>query len=108
MEIFLSPNCKSFTGNVGSGYGYFIVNREGRFFSQRSRHEVPYNGHWLFIKSCAFLAANKMHIADIEITGAELGTALLEAKLRRALFDVNVMDTYNADFVNHLVTKYNL
>ena len=79
MEIILSERCKSLTGNLGSGFGYFIVKRKGRFYSVRSKHDVPPDGHWRFILTCAELAKNGLHIADIRVTRDELKNALYEA-----------------------------
>ena len=79
MEIILSERCKSLTGNLGCGFGYFIVKRKGRFYSVRSKHDVPPDGHWRFILTCAELAKNGLHIADIRVTRDELKNALYEA-----------------------------
>ena len=81
MEIILSKQCKSLTGMIKTDLGYYIRStKTGRFFSQRSRHSVPPDGHWRFILTCAELAQNKLHIADIKIDWLELKTALYEAK----------------------------
>ena len=79
MEIILSERCKSLTGNLGSGFGYFIVKRKGRFYSVRSKHNVLPDGHWRFILTCAELAPNGFHIADIRVSREELKNALYEA-----------------------------
>ena len=82
MEIILSTNCESLTGSLGRGFGYFIVRRKNRFFSQRSRHgNIPADGHWRFILTCATLAQNKLYIVDISIHWQELYDALYEAFL---------------------------
>ena len=80
MEIILSKQCESLTGSLGQGFGYFIVNRKGRFYSVRSKHSVPPDGHWRFIVACAEIAKNKLHIADIKVDWFEILTALWEAK----------------------------
>ena len=80
MEIILSKQCESLTGSLGQGFGYFIVNRKGRFYAVRSKHSVPPDGHWRFIVACAQLAQNKLHIADIKVDWFEILTALWEAK----------------------------
>ena len=82
MKIFLSEQCKSITGSIGRGFGYTIVKRGKGFFSQRCNHKVnvPPDGHWRFILTCAQLAQSKLHIADIKVDWFELQTALLEAK----------------------------
>ena len=79
MEIILSKQCESLTGSLGQGFGYFIVRRGKRFFSQRSRHSVPPDGHWRFILTCAQLAQNKLHIVDIRVSGKEFKAAISEA-----------------------------
>ena len=80
MEIILSTNCKSLTGSLGQSFGYFIVHRGKRFFSQRSRHKnIPPDGHWRFILTCATLAQSKIHITDIRLHWDELRDALAEA-----------------------------
>ena len=79
MEIKLSPTCEALTGSLGRGFGYFIVRRKNGFFGVRSRHNVPYDGHWRFILACAELAKNGLHISDIEIHWIELSAALYEA-----------------------------
>ena len=81
MEIILSNHCKSLTGSLGQGFGYFIVNRKGRFYSVRSKHSVPPDGHWRFITTCADLAQNGLHISDIRVSPQELSEALSEAGL---------------------------
>ena len=111
MEIILSKQCESLTGSLGRGFGYFIVRRGKRFFSQRSRHSVPPDGHWRFILTCAELAQNKLHIADIKIDWLELQTALYEAKrfiaseqVRRNYAD-KCKDIYDArDILNLKIT----
>ena len=81
MEVFLSATCKSLTGTLGRGFGYYIRStKKGRFFGQRSKHDVPPDGHWRFIVSCAEIAQNHLHIADIRIEWDELQNALFEAK----------------------------
>lgn len=79
MEIILSERCKSLTGNLGSGFGYFIVKRKGRFYSVRSKHNVPPDGHWRFILACAELAKIGLHISDVKVGWTELYSALYEA-----------------------------
>ena len=80
MEIILTNQCKSLTGCLGRGFGYYIRStKTGRFFSQRSKHNVPTNGHWLFIVACAVIATFKLHIEDIIVSGKELEEAITEA-----------------------------
>lgn len=88
MEIILTEQCKSLTGCLGKGYGYFIQRRRAadgsvRFFSQRSKHPpIPRNGHLRFILLCADLAQMKLHVSDIRVHRDELVNALWEAGLR--------------------------
>lgn len=84
MEIILSKQCESLTGTLGRGFGYYIkVHRsttgKPRFFSQRSKHQVPRDGHLRFILACADLAQSKLHITDIRVPRKELMFALWEA-----------------------------
>ena len=80
MEIILTSNCKSFTGKIGSGYGYYIRKIKNRFFSQRSpKGVVPPDGHWRFILACAELAQLNLHIANIKVHWLELTVAVRDA-----------------------------
>ena len=103
MEIILSKQCESLTGSLGSGFGYSIQRRrdhEGRyhFYSQRSKWNVPPDGHLKFIFACADLAQMRLHIADIKVTNRELFEALREANLPAPAFlNWNNVETYNAN-----------
>ena len=85
MEIILSKHCQALTGSLGKGFGYFIVGRwsrkdvKFRYYSQRSKWDVPADGHLRFIFACAELAQMKTHITDIRIYSVELREALDEA-----------------------------
>ena len=80
MEVILSDRVKSFTGSLGAGFGYSIRRRGKGFFAMRSpKGNVPLDGHWRFIKACAELAFQELHIVDILVTAKELRTALDEA-----------------------------
>ena len=80
MEIILTKQCESFTGSLGRGYGYHIQRRKNGFFAKRnSKSYVPMDGHWRFIKACAELALQDLHIDDILVTAGELKAALDEA-----------------------------
>ena len=84
MEIILSSNIKSLSGSLGRGFGYFIVQRQNAdkkpcFFSQRSRHSVPKDGHLKFIFACAVLAYFGSHVDDIRVSVRELDEAIMEA-----------------------------
>ena len=84
MEIILSKQCEALTGSLGKGFGYSIQRRrdhEGRyrFYSQRSKWNVPPDGHLKFIFTCAELAQIGLHISDIRVPRKELSDALWEA-----------------------------
>ena len=107
MEIILSKQCESLTGSLGRGFGYFIVHRGKRFFSQRSRHSVPPEGHWRFILTCAQLAQNKLHIADIRVSREELKQAMYEARIFIAMQHLR-KDLYDARDILNLKTTFSL
>ena len=108
MEVFLTKQCLSLTGCLGRGYGYYIRStKKGRFFSQRSKHSVPPDGHWRFIVLCAELAQNKLHITDIRVSRNELGAALYEARCFIAMQNLR-LDTYNARDILNLKTTFGL
>ena len=96
MEIIMSQQCESLTGSLGRGFGYFIVRRKDRFYSARSKHSVPPNGHWRFIVLCAELAQNGLYITDVRVSGGEMAGALLEAGLRTCAALAISKNTYNA------------
>ena len=111
MEIFLSKQCLSLSGMLSRGHGYFIVQRGKRFFSQRSKHKVPPDGHWRFIVLCAEMAKNRLHITDIKVDWLELQTALYEAKcfnasemVRRNYADKGKAKYDAADIINLKIT----
>lgn len=84
MEIFITKQCEALTGSLGKGYGYFIQRRRSydgyvRFFSQRSKWNVPPDGHLRFIFACADLARMKTHIIEILVPRCEFQSALREA-----------------------------
>ena len=104
MEIILSKQCKSLTGSLGRGFGYFIVGRwsrkdvKFRFYSQRSKWDVPADGHLRFIFACADLAQMKTHITDIRVSAKELRLAFNEAYILYGdrLVKANDEQIYNA------------
>jgi len=113
MEIILSKQCESLTGSLDRRMGYYIRrSRAGRFYSQRSKHgTIPHDGHWRFILTCAQLAQNKLHIADIQIDSWELQTALYDAthyiaaRIVRENCAEKRKTTYNArDIINLQIT----
>lgn len=97
MEVILSNQCLSLTGSLGRGFGYFLVNRNGRFFSCRSKHSVPSDGHWRFIVICAELAQNKLHITDIKVSRYEVQNAIQEAGWLHLIHAVDFKRVLNAD-----------
>ena len=111
MKVILSPTCEALAGSLGRGFGYFIVRRKNGFFGVRSRHNVPPDGHWRFILTCAELAKNRLYASDVEIHWMELQTALYEAHhfvasehVRRNHAD-KAKVTYNAaDIINLKIT----
>jgi len=106
MQIILSKQCESLTGSLGRGFGYVIVKRGKRFFSQRCNHKVsvPPNGHLKFILTCANLAQSKLHITDVQLSRDELKQALWEAKHFIAAQNLR-LETYNArDILNLKIT----
>lgn len=105
MEIILSEQCESLTGSLGRGFGYYIKTHKSkkgkpRFFSQRSKHQVPRDGHLRFIFTCAQLAQNKLHIVDVKVSRMELRSALCEARCFLAVQNLR-LEIYSAtDIIN--------
>ena len=80
MQLFLSKQCESLTGSLGSGYGYAVQKQRGGYYAKRnSKGIVPPDGHLRFILKCAELARMKLHIVDIQVSVGELDEALEEA-----------------------------
>ena len=107
MRIILSSNCESFTGSLGRGFGYFIVRRKNGFFSVRSRHSVPPDGHWNFIVSCAEIARMGLHFSDIKASRVEVSDALKEARHFIAATHLNLANYHARDILN-LKTTFGL
>ena len=109
MEIILSKQCEALTGSLGKGFGYSIQRRrdhKGRyhFYSQRSKWNVPRDGHLKFIFTCAKLAQMGLHIADIRVKKEELYDALTEANHWIAARSLR-LPLYNAqDIINLKIT----
>lgn len=109
MEIILSKQCEALTGSLGKGFGYSIQRRrdhKGRyhFYSQRSKWNVPRDGHLRFIFTCAKLAQMGLHIADIRVKKEELYDALTEANHWIAARSLR-LPLYNArDIINLKIT----
>ena len=105
MKIILSKQCESLTGMLNSSLGYHIEHRKNGFFSKRNqRGIVPPDGHWRFILTCAQLAQNKLHIADIRVSREELKQAMYEARIFIAMQHLR-KDLYDArDIINLKIT----
>jgi hypothetical protein len=105
MKIILSKQCESLTGMLNSSLGYHIEHRKNGFFSKRNqRGIVPPDGHWRFILTCAELAQNKLHIADIRVSREELKQAMYEARIFIAMQHLR-KDLYDArDILNLKIT----
>ena len=109
MEIILSKQCEALTGSLGKGFGYSIQRRrdhKGRyhFYSQRSKWNVPRDGHMRFIFTCAELAQMGLHVADISVKKEELYDALTEANHWIAARSLR-LPLYNArDIINLKIT----
>ena len=98
MEIILSKNCLSLTGMLNTELGYYIRStKKGRFYSQRSKHFVPPDGHWRFIVICAELAQKKLYITDIRVSGYEIRAALTEAAFLASAYRFDPDYEYSAD-----------
>ena len=96
MEVILSKQCESLVGTLERGLGYSLQQRGKRFFSQRSKHFVPADGHWRFIVLCAEMARNGLYITDVLVPGWEIYQALEEAGYNPDDFDIRVSTLYNA------------
>ena len=105
MKIILSQQCESLTGMLNSSLGYHIEHRKNGFFSKRNqRGIVPPDGHWRMILTCAQLAQNKLHIADIRVSREELKQAMYEARIFIAMQHLR-KDLYDArDILNLKIT----
>ena len=107
MEIILSQQCKALTGSIGHRFGYYIRStKKGRFFSQRSKHSVPPDGHWRFILMCAELAKG-LYVDDIIVSREELKQALYEAHVFIAMQYLR-FETYHARDIINLKTTFGL
>ena len=108
MKIILSKQCESLTGMLNSSLGYHIEHRKNGFFSKRNqRGIVPPDGHWRFIVTCAELAQNKLHIADIRVSREELKQAMYEARIFIAMQNL-CKSTYDARDIINLKTTFSL
>ena len=109
MEIILSKQCEALTGSLGRGFGYSIQRRrdhKGRyhFYSQRSKWNVPPDGHLKFIFACTELAQMGLHVSDIRVSAKELREAFEEADLWYGvrIKNANGKQIFNAsDIINY-------
>ena len=115
MKIILSQNITSLTGELLKGCGYHIEHRKKGFFSKRNqRGNVPSDGHWRFIESCARLAKSGLHIADVKVGWQEVYDALYEAYHFVAADKIGWNGregkklSYNAQDILNLKTTYGL
>ena len=99
--------CTALAGMLNPELGYFITQRPQGFFSQRSKHGAPPDGHWRFIVLCAELAQNGLYISDICVPRKELRSALREARLFVAANHLK-LNIYNARDVLNLKTTFGL
>ena len=99
--------CTALVGMLKPELGYFLVQRGGSFFSQRSRHGAPPDGHLRFIFLCAELAQNGLHISDIEVSRKELRAALREAHHFVAASHLKLSE-YSARDILNLKTTFGL
>ena len=108
MQVFLSKQCLSLTGCLGQGFCYYLRStKKGNFYSQRSKHAVPPDGHLRVIFVCAALAQNKLHITDIRVAREELKSALYEARCFIAMQNLK-LEFYNARDILNLKTTFGL
>ena len=106
MKIILTQQCEMLSGALNKNFGYFIVRRKSGFYSQRSKHSVPPDGHWRFILMCAELAG-MLHIADIIVSREELKQALYEAHGFVAMQNLR-LEIYHARDIINLKTTFGL
>ncbi len=113
MQIILSPQCESITGTLGRGFGYCIESRRTKkgtlyhYAKRNSKGSVPRDGHWRFILTCAQLAQNRLHIADIRVKREELKQALYEAGCFIAMQNLR-KENYDARDILNLKTTFGL
>ena len=108
MEVILSSQTISLTGMLERGLGYYLRStKTGRFFSQRSKHAVPPDGHWRFIVLCAELAQNRLYITDIRVSCDEVKNALTEAHHFIASQNLR-LSVYTARDILNLKTTFGL
>ncbi len=99
--------CTALAGMLNPELGYFITQRPEGFFSQRSAHGAPPDGHWRFIVLCAELAHNHLYISDIDVSRKELRAALREAHHFVAASHLKLSE-YSARDILNLKTTFGL
>ena len=99
--------CTSLAGMLKPELGYYLRKRGSTFFSQRSAHGAPPDGHWRFIVLCAELAQNGLHISDICVPRKELKAALREAHHFVAASHLKLSE-YSARDILNLKTTFGL
>ena len=99
--------CTALAGMLNPELGYFITQRPQGFFSQRSKHGAPPDGHWRFIVLCAELAQNGLYISDINVSRKELKAALREAHHFVAASHLKLSE-YSARDILNLKTTFGL
>ena len=99
--------CTALAGMLNPELGYFITQRPQGFFSQRSAHGAPPDGHWRFIVLCAEMAQNHLYISDIQVSRKELRSALREARQFVAARQLK-LETYHARDILNLKTTFGL
>ena len=113
MQVILSPNCTSFTGSIGRGFGYYIQarrNKRGRVTfhaARQARGYVPPDGHLRFILTCAEIVCAQLYFTNIVVKKSELYNALIEAQ--RFIPAQNLrLDTYRARDIINLKTTFGI
>lgn len=99
--------CTALVGMLKPELGYFIVQRGDNFYSVRSKHGAPPDGHLRFIVLCAELAQNGLHISDICVPRKELRAALREAHHFVAASHLKLSE-YSARDILNLKTTFGL
>ena len=114
MQIILSHNIQSFTGQISKKHGYAVKCRNGKYYGVRNHKNVPPDGHWLFIRTCAQMAKDGFFFTNIHVPAEELHDALYEAHLFvaaqvvRENFEKQTKLTYDAQDILNLKITFSL
>ena len=100
--------CTALVGMLKPELGYFIVQRGDNFYSVRSKHGAPPDGHWRFIVLCAEMAQNGLYISDIKVSQTEVMTALQESGRGDYLWKFNYPSYLHAADVLNLKSELGL